>query len=111
MTLIYKGNQIAIGTPAEMKTTQMKDAVLEIIVPNAEDWVERLGKAQCVKEAALFSTKIHAVSESADISIPAIKEMLDKGGVTGYDVRKIMPSLEDVFVSSIEAYDKEHGGR
>ncbi len=108
MTLIYKGTMIAIGTPQEMKTRVMKDEVLEIIMPSAEDWVDRVAKARGVKEAALFSTKLHAVAEDSMVAIPALKEMFDAAGVTGYDIRKILPSLEDVFVSSIENYDKEH---
>lgn len=108
MTLIYKGTMIAIGTPSEMKTKVMKDEVLEVIVPGAEDLVDKIGALKGIKEAALFSTKIHAVTEDSKLAIPAIKALFEASGVTGYDIRKIMPSLEDVFVSSIEAYDKEH---
>lgn len=108
MTLIYKGTMIAMGTPQEMKTRVMKDEVLEVTVPVAEDWVDKIQTAKGVKEAALFSTKIHAVVEDSRIAIPAIKEIFAEGALADYDIRKIMPSLEDVFVSSIEAYDKEH---
>jgi len=108
MTLIYKGTMIAIGTPEEMKTKVMKDDVLEITMPNAEDWVDKVGAAKGVKEAALFSTRIHAVTGDAQVAIPSIREMCARAGVTQCDVRKIVPSLEDVFVSSIENYDKEH---
>ncbi|MCX5678733.1 MAG: ABC transporter ATP-binding protein [Candidatus Omnitrophica bacterium] len=108
MTLIYKGNMIAMGTPQEMKTKVMKDEVLEVIVPVAEDWVDKVQTAKGVKESALFSTKIHAVVEDSLTAIPAIKEIFAEGGLADYDIRKITPSLEDVFVSSIEAYDKEH---
>jgi ABC-2 type transport system ATP-binding protein len=108
MTLIYKGTMIAIGTPQEMKTKIMKDEVLEVIMPNAEDWVDKVAAVGGIKEAALFSTKIHAVTDDAQSAIPAIKELCAKEGITTCDVRKIVPSLEDVFVSSIENYDKEH---
>jgi ABC-2 type transport system ATP-binding protein len=108
MTLIYKGTMIAIGTPQEMKTKIMKDEVLEITVPNAEDWVDRIASARGVKDTALFSTRIHAVATDSSVAIPAIKGLFAKAGVKDYDVRKILPSLEDVFVSSIENYDKEH---
>ncbi|MFH1189744.1 MAG: ABC transporter ATP-binding protein [Candidatus Omnitrophota bacterium] len=108
MTLIYKGNMIAIGTPQEMKTKVMKDEVLQVTVPNEEDWVDKVQGVKGVKEAALFSTKIHAVVEDSAVAIPAIKKVFAGLNPADYDVRKIMPSLEDVFVSSIEAYDKEH---
>jgi ABC-2 type transport system ATP-binding protein len=108
MTLIYKGTMIAMGTPQEMKTKVMKDEVLEVLMPAAEDWVDRVGGVKGVKEAALFSTKIHAVVEDSGAAIPAIEGLFAENKLTDCEVRKIMPSLEDVFVSSIEAYDKEH---
>ncbi len=108
MTLIYKGTIIAMGTPQDMKTKVMKDEVLEVTMPAAEDWVDRVGEVKGVKDAALFSTKIHAVVENSGIAIPAIKGLFAECGLADCDVRKIMPSLEDVFVSSIEAYDKEY---
>lgn len=108
MTLIYKGTIIAIGTPEEMKTKVMKDEILEITVPDAEEWTERLKNAPGVKDAALFSASVHTVVGSSKAAIPLIESMLKKAGVKKYAVKKVKPSLEDVFVSSIEDYDKEH---
>ena len=108
MALIYKGNIIAMGTPEEMKTDQMKDEVLDIKLPGAEEWLDRLGALGGVKETALFGASIHAVVENSKTAIPAIKKMFDVQGLKNYKINKIKPSLEDVFVSSIEAYDKEH---
>lgn len=110
MTLIYKGTMIAMGTPEEMKTKVMRDEVLEVIVPSAEDWVDRVGAAKGVKESALFSTKIHAVVENSSAATYAIKEIFAEGAMKDYSIRKIMPSLEDVFVSAIEEYDVAHPG-
>lgn len=61
-----------------------------------------------MKETALFGVNIHAVVHDAKESVPAIRKMFDDALVRGYTVKKIMPSLEDVFVSSIETYDEEH---
>ena len=108
MVLIYKGTIIATGTPTEMKTTQMKQDVLEIAVANSEDWTDKIKGIPEVKETALFGVNIHAVVYESKKAISAIKKMFDDAGVSGYTVKKIMPSLEDVFVSSIETYDEEH---
>ena len=108
MTLIYKGTMIALGTPEEMKTRVMKDEVLEITMPQAEDWVDRIDKTRGVKEAALFGTKVHAVVSDSGVAIRTIRELFYEAGLGGYDIRKIVPSLEDVFVSSIQNYDREH---
>jgi len=106
MVLIYHGTIIAGGTPEEMKTTCMKNEVLEITLPDSKDWLEKISKIEGVKEAALFGSDIHTVVYDSSRVISAIKEFLRQEKVEGFDVRKILPSLEDVFVSSIEEYDK-----
>lgn len=108
MILIYKGTIIAMGTPKEMKTEQMKQDVLEIKVENSEEWTDKIRKIEGVKETALFGVNIHAVVYDARKVSAAIKDIFDRAGARGYSVKKIMPSLEDVFVSSIETYDAEH---
>jgi ABC-2 type transport system ATP-binding protein len=109
MVLIYHGAIIALGTPQEMKTKQMKDEVLEITLAKAQDYLEGIIKTEGVKEAALFGANIHAVAYDSSKAVPAIKRYLQDSKVKDFAINKIPPSLEDVFVSSIEAYDKEHG--
>ncbi len=105
MVLIYHGTIIASSSPEEMKTKCMKNEVLEIVLDDAQSWLDRIAKIEGIKEAALFGANIHAVVYDSVKSIPAIKEFLDKEGAKGISVNKISPSLEDVFVSSIESYD------
>ena len=108
MTLIYKGNIIAMGTPQEMKTKCMKDEVLQIFVPKSEEWTESIENVPSVKEAALFGTGIHAIVEDSVKAIPGIEKLFKEKGIKDYSIKKIVPSLEDVFVSSIEDYDRDH---
>ena len=108
MVLIYHGTIIAQGTPHEMKTECMKNEVLEIKVQNSQDWLERIVKVEGVKEAALFGSNIHAVVYDSLKAIPGIKGLLEREKAGESSVEKISPSLEDVFVSSIEDYDREH---
>ncbi len=106
MVLIYHGTIIAQGSPEEMKTKCMKDEVLEITLVNSQDWLAKIGKIEGVKEAALFGANIHAVVHDSSKAMPAIKEYLSKENAGDFNVSKILPSLEDVFVSSIEEYDR-----
>ncbi len=109
MALIYRGSIIAMGTPSEMKTEFMRDDVLEIQAPGAEEWAGRIRRLEGIKETALFGSGIHAVAADAATAEPAIRRLFDAAGEAGYSVKKIVPSLEDVFVSLIEAYDAEKG--
>ncbi|OGW75733.1 MAG: multidrug ABC transporter ATP-binding protein [Omnitrophica bacterium RBG_13_46_9] len=106
MVLIYRGTIIVMGTPEEMKTKHMKNEVLEIALADSQNWLDKVKKIEGVKEAALFGSTIHAVVYDSRKAIPAIKASLEKEGLKGFGVNKILPSLEDVFVSSIENYDQ-----
>jgi len=106
MVLIYHGTIIAAGTPQEMKTNVMKNEVLEITLADAQAWLEKIAQIEGVKEAALFGANIHAVVYDSSKAIPAIKDFLQQAGAGESSVNKILPSLEDVFVSSIEEYDR-----
>ena len=106
MVLIYHGTIIAQGTPQEMKTKCMQNEVLEIILANAQDWLERISKIEGVKEAALFGANIHAVVYDSALAQATIKAFLQKEKAGEFSVNKILPSLEDVFVCSIEEYDR-----
>jgi len=91
-----------------MKTDFMENDVLEISVPHSENWIDRLLKADSVTETALFGAGLHAVATDAKKAIPAIETMFDKENIKDYKVEAIEPSLEDVFVSLIENYDRIH---
>lgn len=106
MVLIYRGTIIAQGTPQQMKTECMKNEVLEITIADSQSWLERISKIEGVKEAALFGSNIHVVVYDSVKAIQAIKEYLTKEGAGELGVNKILPSLEDVFVSSIENYNE-----
>jgi len=106
MTLIYKGSIIAMGTPEEMKTKFMKNDILGIEVGGAQGLIDDIAKVPGVKDAALFSASIHAVVEDAKAAISGIEALFKKEGIEKYSVKKVKPSLEDVFVSLIENYDK-----
>ena len=106
--VIYRGELIALGTPRALKTEHMQEAVLEIECerPNlAMELVERLPE---IKEAALFGKGLHAVTRdpNAAPAIQAVQSALASAGFRTTKVESIIPTLEDVFVSLIEARDR-----
>jgi ABC-2 type transport system ATP-binding protein len=108
MALIYKGAIIATGSPGELKKDYMKGDVLKISLPNSQQWLDKLIALPVISESALFGSDIHAVVSDATTALPLIKQFLDRHTVTGYTIGQIEPSLEDVFVSLIESYDREN---
>jgi ABC-2 type transport system ATP-binding protein len=106
--VIYRGEMIALGAPRELKTRHMQEAVLEIECERPNDAMELVERLPEIKEAALFGRGLHAVSRSADAepSIKAVKNALSSAGFGSPKVERIVPTLEDVFVSLIEARDR-----
>jgi ABC-2 type transport system ATP-binding protein len=109
LALIYRGAIIAIGSPKELKTQCMKEDVLKISVPNPEERLSSLEKIEGVREVALFGVAIHAIVVNAQAAQEAVKKLFSEAGIRNYAIEKIQPSLEDVFVSMIETYDRAGG--
>lgn len=106
--VIYRGELIALGTPRALKTEHMQEAVLEIECERPNDAMELVERLPEIKEAALFGKGLHAVARSADATpaIKAIQAALSGTGFHATKVERITPTLEDVFVSLIEARDR-----
>lgn len=106
--VIYRGELIALGTPRELKTKNMPEAVLEIDCPRPNDAMAVVEKTPGVREVALFGKGLHAVSTAPEQTIGAIRAQLAGAGFAPVRIERINPTLEDVFVSLIEARDREN---
>lgn len=100
LALIYRGKIIAEGTPNELKLKYMTKTVLEIEVDKPGEALEALSTRGI--EAAMFGSTLHATVVSAAAAEPEIRTALEGSGITLYTIKKIVPSLEDVFVTLIE---------
>ena len=106
--VIYRGELIALGPPRELKTRHMQEAVLEIECDRPNDAIELVERLPEVREAALFGKGLHAVTRGTDAApaTRAIRAALAAAGFRVIRIESITPTLEDVFVSLIEARDR-----
>ena len=107
LALIYRGEIIASGTPGELKESLMSDQVLRVTCSSPQEALERLIGIPGVNDAALFGMDLHVVTPDAVAVEPKIREAL--AGFQVNALERITPSLEDVFVSLIEARDRSQG--
>jgi ABC-2 type transport system ATP-binding protein len=84
----------------------MKDEVLELKTEKPQDLMEPFGKVSGVKEVALFGRGLHLVVEDYHKVKPALDQILQQFGIQKEKLKQIEPSLEDVFVSLIEAREE-----
>jgi ABC-2 type transport system ATP-binding protein len=100
LALIYRGRVIAEGTPGEMRQKYMKRDILEIEADRLVAAFEIVYKNGI--ETAIFGSLLHATVDKAEQDIPRIEALLRDEGIVVNRIEKIMPSLEDVFVTLIE---------
>ncbi len=104
--LIYRGKLVASGTPEHLKKDLMSEDLLEVTCDRFIDAIEVIEGMPGVKEVSLFGNNLHVVTPEDGAVADVIRDHLKQNGFTVYNVEKIVPTLEDVFVSLIEAYDR-----
>lgn len=104
--IIYGGALIALGSPRELKTRHMRDAVLEIACDRPMDAIGALEAVPAVRDVSLFGNGLHAVAADAAAAEQAIRAALARAGNPARRIERIAPTMEDVFLSLIEARDR-----
>lgn len=101
LALIYRGKIIAEGTPAALRHEYMKKEILELETGKVVEAMEVLSKHHI--EAAIFGSTLHITMEKVEEGMEKLAGILRESGVEILRCEKIAPSLEDVFVTLIEA--------
>ena len=104
--LIYRGELIALGTPAELKTNLMREESSRSTATAAGRHGGAGGRPG-VKEAALFGTVLHVSWPRTAARTHAVAGVLEQNDFSVRRLEHVTPSLEDVFVSLIEARDRQ----
>jgi ABC-2 type transport system ATP-binding protein len=105
---ISQGRLVALDTPSRLKTTQMRGDVLEINVAQPDQAMRLLKTAQAegqlpLDEVALYGAQVHAVVPHAEQYQEVIRQLLNNAGITVRTIERIAPTLEDVFISAVNA--------
>ncbi len=106
IALIYRGELIALGTPETLKRDTMQEDVLEIQCDRPNEAMDQIERLNVVKDVALFGNGLHVVARG-DSAEFMIREALRDVELTAGRIERITPSMEDVFVSLIEARDMQ----
>ena len=106
IALIYRGELTALGTPEVLKTELMQEDVLEVQCERPQDAMVEIKNVPGVTEVALFGRWLHVVAEDGGRAVTSIRKLLDEKDYRVERIEEIVPSMEDVFVSLIEARDR-----
>lgn len=107
LALLDRGRLVALDTPAVLRTTALRGAVLQVQAPPTAETLAALDAAPGVLGAAVFGDGFHVVVDDASAAQDALPVFLAARGIPCQAVVPIAPSLEDVFVQRLGRCDAE----
>jgi ABC-2 type transport system ATP-binding protein len=99
LALMSAGKIIALGTPGELKTIWMDDAVVDLECDELMRASELLDHEDVFTEVAVFGNLLHLVTSNPQEAIKRAREILERDGIGIHRLEVSTPSLEDVFVT------------
>ena len=102
LAFIQRGRLVALGSPEEIKAEKMRGQVLEIDCSAPEVAMGALRATGLFDEVSLYGALIHVVAQDVGAHRPQIEAALQGAGVEAWGMEAIAPSLEDVFIASVE---------
>ncbi len=108
IALIYGGKMIASGSPMELTTKAIEDTIIDLRCPDPQNLIGPLKALPEIRDASLFGAGLHLVAPDGEAAEAAVVRLLEGLGRSGARMETIMPSMEDVFISLIEAVDRRN---
>jgi ABC-2 type transport system ATP-binding protein len=100
--LMHDGRLVALGSVSELKQVFAGRAILEVVSPRYLEALQALEQESWVLEASVFGTRLHVVVADAAEGRRLILDRLARDGNGPAAVEPIVPSLEDVFIHTVE---------
>jgi len=105
--LMHQGNLLSVGTPDEIKAL-MKGELWEVRCQRRMKARDLLQNLPGIRSVGIFGDRIHAVLEDGEKSRPQLESLLKESGLEIFSLKRIPPSVEDVFISTVT--EKVRGG-
>ncbi|HEX7877778.1 MAG TPA: ABC transporter ATP-binding protein [Candidatus Eisenbacteria bacterium] len=109
LALIHAGKLIALGTVEELRSVFAGQAVLEVVVDDYLGALERLEADPRIRDASVFGTRLHVILDGEPGAAEAVVRSILNAEQGQAAIRPVLPSLEDIFIHSIEMADAGNG--
>jgi ABC-2 type transport system ATP-binding protein len=107
LALMYQGRVIALGAPFELRAALSSRTLLQLDTSAPLETMRALEDAPGIQDVAVFGGGLHVMVAEGASGMGTIRERLADKRIEIYRLERIQPSLEDVFVSLIEAEEKK----
>ncbi len=101
VALIDRGKLIALGTPSELRGHRLSGRLYELRCSPLGGALKALTGVPGVVEASIFGDRLHVVLADSGPAESDIQRLLGEHGIEADLPRRIVPSLEDVFVQLV----------
>jgi len=106
LALMHRGRVIALGAPAELRHQASAHSLLRLDSSQPLETMRALEDLPGVVDVAVFGGGLKVTVHDGAAVMERIRQKLASAGITIRRLEKILPSLEDVFVSMIEGEER-----
>jgi ABC-2 type transport system ATP-binding protein len=96
--LMNRGSLMRLDSPEGMKSAMVGE-ILEVICDRVRDASTLLKAAGGTLEVQAFGDRMHVIDRNAEEAARTIRRILEREGIRVTGIRRIEPSLENVFIS------------
>lgn len=102
IALLHEGKVLGLDPPDQLRA-QLSGTMFEVVVSNSREAVSRLRSQRGIAGVQLFGDRLHVWMEESDAQAgeSRLRSAAAEAGVLPSQIRHIVPSLEDVFISKI----------
>lgn len=100
VALLQEGRLLAVDRPDTLQGA-LEGVVIMVRVARVREALVRLSGLPMVRRAAVFGDRLHVTVDSAERDGPAVEAALREAGLEVFEVRAMVPSMEDVFIDRI----------
>jgi ABC-2 type transport system ATP-binding protein len=103
VALLHEGRTLAIDEPAQLQQA-FEGELYEIVAEPHHEAYEALAGVPTLSDRQTFGERIHVRAPAGSVAVPeAVRGALARAGVRAIAIRRIVPSLEDVFIDRVRA--------
>lgn len=106
LAMMHRGRIVALGDPAALKRDLQTHSLLNLESSDPLESMKIVEKLQTVHEVAVFGGGLHISVRNPEEARAEIREALEKSAVAIRSMEMIEPSMEDIFVATIEKEEK-----
>jgi ABC-2 type transport system ATP-binding protein len=107
LALMYRGKVIALGAPEDLRANLSTHTLLQLETSAPLETMRALEHVSGIGDVAVFGGGLHVAVDELESGMNSIRRHLAAAGIQIHELKKIQPSLEDVFVALIEAEEKK----